>query len=138
MAPTSSCIAAKTMMKRILLWLLLLLSLALAYASAKEQEYDPQCRGVTSVDDDGVEVFTADVVLVGSGPAGAGFLHRLVRLRPDISVIWVEKGMDFKAINWPEDIVEDVSWSYVSSCIDVVFVFRRVLSDRRSNTCGSS
>ena len=45
-----------------------------------------------------------DVILVGSGPGGAGFLHRFVRLRPDLSVIWIEKGRDFKALNWPDDI----------------------------------
>ena len=42
--------------------------------------------------------------MVGSGPGGDGFLHRLVRLRPDLSVIWIEKGQDFVARNWPEEI----------------------------------
>eukprot|EP00566_Odontella_aurita_P006061 CAMPEP_0113559698 /NCGR_PEP_ID=MMETSP0015_2-20120614/19036_1 /TAXON_ID=2838 /ORGANISM="Odontella" /LENGTH=572 /DNA_ID=CAMNT_0000461353 /DNA_START=50 /DNA_END=1765 /DNA_ORIENTATION=- /assembly_acc=CAM_ASM_000160 len=92
--------------------LLTLLSCAFAKSSttaetAEKQNYESQCQGVTGDDDDGIETFTADVVLVGSGPAGAGFLHRLVRLRPDLSVIWIEKGLDFKAINWPLDIIED-------------------------------
>lgn len=95
----------------------LALVLALSVASAeKRNNLDPQCRGVTGNDDDGkFETFTADVVLVGSGPAGAGFLHRLVRLRPDLSVIWIEKGLDFKAINWPEDIVDDTDASVLTN-----------------------
>lgn len=47
---------------------------------------------------------TADIIVVGSGPGGTGFLHRLVNLRPDMTVIWIEKGRDFLARNWPEDI----------------------------------
>ena len=96
----------------------LALFLALSFASAEKRNLvDPQCRGVTGDDVDGgkFETFTADVVLVGSGPAGAGFLHRLVRLRPDLSVIWIEKGLDFKAINWPEDIVEDTDASVLTN-----------------------
>jgi len=81
----------------------LVLFLAL-FASAANGN-DPQCRGITG--DDGSHVIgTADVVLIGSGPAGAGFLHRLVRIRPDLSVIWIEKGQDFKARNWPEQITD--------------------------------
>ena len=64
---------------------------------------DAQCRHISSNDE---PVATADIVLVGSGPGGAGFLHRLVRKRPDLSVIWIEKGQDFKALNWPEDIAK--------------------------------
>lgn len=87
-----------TVTMRILLLILIFSRAFSSFASAKS--YDSQCRGVIGVDDDGVEIFTADVVLVGSGPAGTGFLHRLVRVRPDLSVLWLEKGRDFKAMNW--------------------------------------
>lgn len=49
---------------------------------------------------------TADIIVIGSGPGGAGFLHRLTRLQPDKTVIWIEKGRDFLARNWPQDIEE--------------------------------
>lgn len=82
----------------------LVLFLAL-FAAVANGNNDPQCRGITG--DNGSHVIgTADVVLIGSGPAGAGFLHRLVRIRPDLSVIWIEKGQDFKALNWPEQITD--------------------------------
>lgn len=97
-------------------FLALVLALSVASAEKRNNLIDPQCRGVTGNDDDGkFETFTADVVLVGSGPAGAGFLHRLVRLRPDLSVLWIEKGLDFKAINWPEDIVDDTDTSVLTN-----------------------
>ena len=97
-------------------FLALVLALSVASAEKRNNLINPQCRGVTGNDDDGkFETFTADVVLVGSGPAGAGFLHRLVRLRPDLSVVWIEKGLDFKAINWPEDIVDDTDTSVLTN-----------------------
>lgn len=70
-------------------------------AEAASEHPDEVCRSITSKDE---PIATADVVLVGSGPGGAGFLYRFVRQRPDLSVIWIEKGLDFKALNWPEDI----------------------------------
>jgi len=72
-------------------------------AEAASEPPDEVCRSITSNDE---PIATADVVLVGSGPGGAGFLHRFVRQRPDLSVIWIEKGRDFKALNWPEDIAK--------------------------------
>lgn len=95
--------------------LVILLSLAFSCVSTSAKNYDSQCRGVTGVEDNGVETFSADVVLVGSGPAGAGFLHRLVRIRPDLSVIWIEKGRNFMAYNWPEDIVEDTDTAVLTN-----------------------
>jgi len=57
---------------------------------------------------------TADVIVIGSGPGGTGFLHRLTThpallnnsnnatRRP--SVLWFEKGGDFLAEAWPADL----------------------------------
>ena len=70
-------------------------------ATSSSYSDDSQCRGVSEHDK---VIGTADVILVGSGPGGAGFLHRLLRLKPDLSVIWIEKGQDFKIYNWPEQL----------------------------------
>lgn len=72
--------------------------------SAKEEGVspDPQCRSITAEDE---PIASADVIVVGSGPGGAGFLYRFVRRRPDLSVIWIEKGPDVIARNWPDDLV---------------------------------
>ena len=50
----------------------------------------------------------ADVVVIGSGPGGTGFLYRLLQRSPNrnTTVLWIEKGGDFLANNWPEDLVE--------------------------------
>lgn len=45
---------------------------------------------------------TADIIVVGSGPGGASFLHRRVHQRPDLSVLWIEKGLYLMARNWPQ------------------------------------
>lgn len=81
---------------------LLFLAFCASVSKAKSSYIDdPLCRGLTEHDK---VIGTADVILVGSGPGGAGFLHRLLRLKPNLSVIWIEKGQDFKAYNWPEQI----------------------------------
>lgn len=79
----------------------LLSTFPLLHGRKSREKKDPQCRHISANSE---AVLTADIVLVGSGPGGSGFLHRLVRKRPDLSVIWIEKGRDFKALNWPEDI----------------------------------
>lgn len=46
----------------------------------------------------------ADIIVIGSGPGGVGFLYRFVRNQPNMTVLWIEKGKDFLARNWPGDI----------------------------------
>ena len=51
-------------------------------------------------------IATADIIVIGSGPGGTGFLHRFSREMPDMTVLWIEKGLDFLATNWPQNIAD--------------------------------
>jgi len=51
-------------------------------------------------------IATADIIVIGSGPGGTGFLYRFIRQKPNMTVLWIEKGRDFLATNWPKDIAD--------------------------------
>jgi GMC oxidoreductase len=50
---------------------------------------------------------TADVIVIGSGPGGSGFLHKLLQETSTMTVLWLEKGPDRKVTNYPRDLVVD-------------------------------
>ena len=45
-----------------------------------------------------------DVVVVGSGPGAAGFIYRLLMLRPAATVCWLEEGQRTEVVEWPADL----------------------------------
>lgn len=45
-----------------------------------------------------------DVIVVGSGPGGTGFILRLLDLQPQLKILWLEKGPDKVVSNWPEEL----------------------------------
>jgi len=72
------------------------------YAEAKKIESANICREDSL--DTKEPIATADIIVIGSGPGGTGFLYRFIREKPDSKVLWIEKGRDFLATNWPLDI----------------------------------
>lgn len=45
-----------------------------------------------------------DIIVVGSGPGAAGFIHRLLMLRPSMAVGWFEEGQRADIVGWPADL----------------------------------
>lgn len=62
------------------------------------------CRDNSLTEKEAIAV--ADIIVIGSGVGGAGFLYRFIQIRPNMTVLWIEKGRDFLARNWPKDILD--------------------------------
>ncbi len=81
-----------------------ILHILLLYLSVSAEETNPYTCGQTSVVEPLAE---ADVLVVGSGVGGTGFLRRFISpsVQPSTTILWFEKGNEsFVAKNWPDDL----------------------------------
>ena len=65
-------------------------------------------------DGEGKHVRPYDYVVVGSGPASAGFIHELLIRQPDASVLWFEEGELIGdngegLVGWPDALGAQIS-----------------------------
>jgi hypothetical protein len=88
--------------------LLIYVLFILVLVSAKEHRNILSC-GETEIVDPLAE---ADVIVIGSGVGGTGFLLRFTSpaIQPNTTVLWFEKGHEsFVAKNWPDDLSKQLT-----------------------------
>ena len=88
--------------KVIQLWILVLWGFFMLPTDARRSANI--CRDKSLAEEE--PIADADIIVIGSGPGGTGFLYRFIQKRPNMSVLWIEKGRDFLARNWPKDILD--------------------------------